>query len=261
MTQALAGHHAFVAGSTRGIGAAMADAIEVAGATMIRHGLPGSENGGEDSRRLLIDLSDNLPDSVRGLAAQVFLLQPETDLLVCNAGVCLDVPFLEMEFEVFQRTMDINVASHFVLVQEFARHWTARGIPGRVVLTGSINGRLSEPVHVAYDTSKGAVEALVRSLSVSLAPMGVRVNGVAPGLLRTPLTEPELRGTAFRRWMELHTPNGRVPGPEACAGATVFLLGDAAEHIHGQMLFVDGGMSVWQQPDVPDGWIPEQAGR
>ena len=54
--------------------------------------------------------------------------------------------------------------------------------------------------------------------------------------------------------MELHTPNGEVPGPESCAGATVFLLSDAAAHIHGQMLFVDGGMSIWQQPERPENW-------
>ena len=56
------------------------------------------------------------------------------------------------------------------------------------------------------------------------------------------------------RWMQLHTPNRQVPGPEAIQGATVFLLSDEAEHIHGQMLFVDGGMSAWQQPDPTDQW-------
>ena len=95
---------------------------------------------------------------------------------------------------------------------------------------------------------------MVRSLSVSLAPHGIRVNGVAPGLIQTPLTAPALDNDSDRRWMELHTPNGMVPGPESCAGATVFLLSDAAAHIHGQMLLVDGGMSIWQQPDPPVGW-------
>ena len=109
-------------------------------------------------------------------------------------------------------------------------------------------------MHVAYDTSKGAIEAMVRSLSVSLAPHGIRVNGVAPGLIQTPLTTPALNCDSTRRWMELHTPNGEVPGPESCAGATVFLLSNAAAHIHGQMLFVDGGMSIWQQPDLPTSW-------
>jgi glucose 1-dehydrogenase len=252
----LANRFGFVTGSTLGIGAAMADAMEQAGAGLIRHGRPGDPASGsaESSPVVLADLATDLPHSARELAQQVLARQPATDLLVCNAGTYIDEPFLEMQFETFQKTLHLNVSSQFVLVQEFARHWVERNIAGRIVLTGSINGRLAEPVHVAYDTSNGAVESMVRSLSVTLAPLGIRVNGVAPGLIRTPLTAPALDNDADRRWMELHTPNGHVPGPESCAGTTVFLLSDAAEHIHGQMLFVDGGMSAWQQPETPAGW-------
>ena len=234
----------------------MAEAMETAGAAVVRHGLPEDSEGEPDVSRdiLLSDLSTRLPDSARSLAAAALTREPRTNLLVCNVGTYIDRPFLDMSFDAFEATMRLNVASQFVLVQEFARHWVRHNIAGRVVLTGSINGRLSEPVHVAYDTSKGAIEAMVRSMSVSLAPHGIRVNGVAPGLIHTPLTAPVLDQNANRRWMELHTPNGIVPGPDSCAGAVVFLLSDAACHVHGQMLFVDGGMSIWQQPDPPDSW-------
>ena len=60
------------------------------------------------------------------------------------------------------------------------------------------------------------------------------------------------RDERFRRWMELHTPSGQVPGSEVCGSGAVYLCSDDAWHVHGQMLFVDGGMSAWQQPDVPD---------
>jgi NAD(P)-dependent dehydrogenase (short-subunit alcohol dehydrogenase family) len=157
-----------------------------------------------------------------------------------------------MDFGTFERTLQLNVSSQFVMIQYFAKRWIERGVAGRIVLTGSINGRLSEPTHVAYDTSKGAVEAMVRSLAVTLAPLNIRVNGIAPGLFRTPLTERALKHDHIRHWMELHTPNGKVPGPDVVGGTTVFLLSDGAEHIHGQMIFVDGGMSIWQQPDPPE---------
>ena len=256
MTDCLQDCFGFVTGSTQGIGAAMAVAMENAGAAVIRHGRPEDQNAPSEEPQVILpaDLSSQLPESARSLVKTALELEPRTNLLVCNAGTYIDRPFLEMEFETFQATMQLNVASQFLLVQEFARHWVQNGIAGRIVLTGSINGRLAEPVHVAYDTSKGAVEAMVRSLSVSLAPHGIRVNGVAPGLIQTPLTSPALNNDSDRRWMELHTPSGEVPGPESCAGATVFLLSDAAAHIHGQMLFVDGGMSIWQQPDPPANW-------
>jgi NAD(P)-dependent dehydrogenase (short-subunit alcohol dehydrogenase family) len=116
-------------------------------------------------------------------------------------------------------------------------------------MVGSINGRLAEQTHAAYDTSKGAVEMMVRTLCVELAPHGIRVNGIAPGLFRTPLTSAALDDPRFLEWMQRHTPNGQVPGPEVAGEAAVFLLSDAASHIHGQMLLIDGGMSVWQQPN------------
>ena len=248
-----------------GIGCEIAKAVSLAGARVVLHGLNHDNSAieaanqcrQEDNPAPIVtgDLSADLPGSAVKVAEAALSHDPGIDLLVCNAGTYIDQPFLEMDFDIFRKTMDLNVASQFVIVQHFARRWVESGIQGRVILTGSINGRLAEPTHVAYDTSKGAVESMVRSLSVSLAPHRIRVNGIAPGLFRTPLTEPALRDDRCRRWMELHTPNGQVPGPDACAGTAVFLLSDAAEHMHGQMLFVDGGMSIWQQPDPPGEWM------
>ena len=85
-----------------------------------------------------------------------------------------------------------------------------------MLFTGSINGRLAESNHAAYDTSKGAVETMVKTLCVSLAPKGIRVNGMAPGLVRTPLTDAFLSDPKAMAWMQMHTPNGAVPG-RTCA--------------------------------------------
>lgn len=257
MTQ-LAGKTAFITGSTLGIGRSMATAISAAGGNVILHGRHDDEGArkslqecGPSAKLVVGDLAADLPECVQQVADAALSASPSIDLLVCNAGTYIDQPFLEMSFETFDQTMKLNVYSQFVLIQHFARVWQQQGTSGRIVVTGSINGRLSEQTHVAYDSSKGAVEAMVRSLAVTLAPLGIRVNGIAPGLFRTPLTEPAFREPGFREWMEMHTPNRKVPGPDAIGGTTVFLLSDAAEHIHGQMIFVDGGMSIWQQPDFP----------
>ena len=182
--------------------------------------------------------------------------RPEIDILINNAGTYIDKPFLEMDHDTYERTMRLNVAAPYFLTQRFARRWIEQGVRGRVLITGSINGRLAEQAHTAYDASKGAVEAMVRSLCVSLAPHGIRVNGMAPGLVRTPLTNPAFDDPRFLPWMQLHTPSGEVPGPDVCGPAAAFLVSDLAEHIHGQMLLVDGGMSAWQQPDVPAAYRP-----
>jgi glucose 1-dehydrogenase len=261
----LAGRHAFVTGSTQGIGLEIAIGLRDAGASVILHGTRMHEaavlaaekcrTSAGPANVVVGDLAEPMPESPVSIAEQALRLNPSIDTLVCNAGTFIDAPFLEMDFATFDRTLKLNVYSQFVLIQHFARRWAAQKVSGRVLLIGSINGKLAEQTHVAYDTSKGAIDAMVRSLCVSLAPIGIRVNGVAPGLLWTRLTEPALKNDKFRRWMEVHTPNGKVPQADACTGAAVFLLSDAADHIHGQMLYVDGGMSTWQQPDPPEEWL------
>ena len=259
----LAGRTALVTGSSRGVGRALALAIAQAGANVVLHGIAMDEDAewtieacrksGVSVDFIAGDLSGS-NDSILAFAESVSALSPDIDLLVNNAGSYFDVPFLELPPETFEKTMRLNVFSYFLLTQHFAKRWVAANQAGRVLLIGSINGRLAERTHVAYDTSKGAIEMMVKSLCVELAPHNIRVNGLAPGLFYTPLTAPGLDIPEERAWMELHTPNGKVPTPDVAGGAAVFLLSDAAEHIQGQMLLVDGGMSAWQQPLLPEGF-------
>lgn len=257
----LSGHTALVTGGTLGVGRAIAESLAKAGANIVLHGLHDDAVAQETVSSLRAigvevhlvtgDLSGPTEAAVDQLVSAALAARSDIDLLVSNAGTYREPPFLEMDFDAFDRTMKLNVYSHFFLVQRFARRWTAAGTHGRILLTGSINGRLAEHTHAAYDTSKGAIEMMVRSLCVTLAPHGIRVNGMAPGLVRTPLTAPALDLPGVEAWMRLHTPNGQVPGPEVCGPAATFLLSDEAWHVQGQMLLVDGGMSVWQQPDPP----------
>ena len=260
----LQGHNALITGSTKGVGRSIAEAFAAAGANVVLHGrsrdksaeeaLANCQMHGVRAEFVTGDLMGETIQAVDSLYAAANKALPGIDILVNNAGTYIDKPFLEMDWDTYDRTMRLNVASVFFLTQRFARHWVASKIAGRVLMIGSINGRLAEPTHSCYDSSKGAIDAMVRSLCVSLAPLGIRVNGLAPGLVRTPLTSVIDRDERFRRWMELHTPNGQVPHSDACGSGAVYLCSDGAWHIHGQMLLVDGGMSAWQQPDIPEGW-------
>jgi NAD(P)-dependent dehydrogenase (short-subunit alcohol dehydrogenase family) len=260
----LQGHTALITGSTKGVGRSIAEAFAAAGAHVLLHGRSRDANAeeviancrqrGVTAEFVMGDLMAETIPAVDRLFAEAIKAMPAIDILVNNAGTYIDQPFLEMDWETYDRTMRLNVAAPYFLTQRFARHWIANKTAGRVLMIGSINGRLAEPTHSCYDSSKGAIDAMVRSLCVSLAPHGIRVNGLAPGLVRTPLTSIIDRDERFRRWMELHTPSRQVPHSDVCGSGAVYLCSDDAWHVHGQMLLVDGGMSAWQQPDMPEGW-------
>ncbi len=258
----LAGRTALITGGTQGVGAAIALALARAGCDLVLHGLHDDSHCQQTRREcealgrrvdtIFCDLSGPTDSCVGELFSKALSASENITLLVNNAGTFIDKPFLEMDLATYERTMRLNLASGYFLTQAFARRWTEKKLRGRVLFTGSINGELAESDHTAYDASKGAVRTLVRSLCVALAPHGIRVNAMAPGLVVTPLTAPVLTGDPqAMEWMKLHTPNGQVPDAHVCGPAAVFLLSDEAEHIHGQTLLVDGGMSAWQQPDLP----------
>lgn len=257
----LSGRTALVTGGTLGVGRSIAELLARCGANIVLHGLhrdataeeaqAAIQSHGVDCHLVTGDLSGPTDGAVAALVEQATQSADGIDILISNAGTYREPDFLKVDFATFDRTMKLNVYSHFFLIQAFARRWIEHGVKGRVLVTGSINGRLAEQTHAAYDTSKGAVETMIKTLCVSLAPHGIRVNGMAPGLVRTPLTASALDQPGVTEWMKLHTPSGQVPGPEVCAPAAAFLVSDEAWHVHGQMLLVDGGMSVWQQPDPP----------
>ena len=242
----LAGNAALVTGSTTGIGHAIALALREAGAGVILHGIHRPEQLPAGSPFLAADLLD--AGAPAALVADAFRELPGLDLLVCNAGSFCDVPFLEMDADRWERTMNLNVRATYFLVQAFARGLVERRRPGSVVIVSSTNGFQAEDDSTAYDTSKGALVMMTRTLAQSLAPHGIRVNGLAPGLIHTPLTNGWLGGQKpeARRHYEKKILLGRVGQPEDCAGTAVFLLSAASAYITGQVLVVDGGLTVGQ---------------
>lgn len=243
----LEGRAALVTGSSQGLGLAAGLALQEAGASVVFHGLeakPGEVPA--DSSYVQSDLLAD--DASESLVSQAFAAEPGLDILVCNAGSFFDLPVLEMTHERWDLTMNLNVRASFFLAQAFAKRLVAEQRTGCILITASTNGFQAETDSCAYDSSKGALVMLTRSLAVSLAPHGIRVNGIAPGLIRTPLTSVwmEPQSADLLAHYEKKILLGRVGTPEDCAGAVVFLCSDAARYITGEIMVIDGGLTVTQ---------------
>ena len=249
MTKAfsLEGRAALVTGSSQGIGFAAGCGLRDAGARIVFHGLQARpETIPVDCGYVQADLMQ--PDGAESLVAQAFGLEPTLDVLVCNAGSFFDLPVLEMTRERWEKTMQLNLTATFFIVQAFTKRLAAEKRGGSIVITSSTNGFQGEADSAAYDSSKGALVMLTRSLAVSLADHGIRVNGIAPGLIRTPLTSTwlEPRAHDLLKHYEKKILLGKVGKPDDCAGAVVFLCSDAASYITGEIIIIDGGLTVAQ---------------
>jgi NAD(P)-dependent dehydrogenase (short-subunit alcohol dehydrogenase family) len=243
----LEGRIALVTGSSQGIGHAIAQGLREAGARVVFHGLQARPaDMPEDAHYVQSDLLD--PDGAAYLMEGAFRLEPELDILVCNAGSFFDSPLLEMDEARWEKTLRLNLRAPFLCAQTFAKKRIDLGGGGCIVIVSSTNGFQGEADSVAYDTSKGGLVMMTRSLAVSLAPHRIRVNGIAPGLIRTPLTETwmEPRAADLLKHYEKKILLGHVGKPEDCAGAVTFLCSPAASYITGEIIVIDGGLTVSQ---------------
>ena len=248
----LAGRAALITGSSRGIGEGLALGFSAAGSRLVLHGLDEhpSDKTLHSHPYLRIDLLEE--GGIDRLLDAAFEKEPSLDLLICNVGSFFDLPLLDMTKERWDKTMRLNVEPAYFLVQGFAQRLVAQKRGGAVVITSSTNGLQAEYDSTAYDTSKGALVMMTRTLALSLADHNIRVNGLAPGFIRTPFTEGSLtRHPGLQGALEKKIALGRIGKPADCAGAAVFLCTPAASYITGQIMVVDGGLTLGQLPRFP----------
>lgn len=244
-----------ITGSTTGIGYAIAEAFAHAGARLaINSHIADTAAVAKLSAITechFIEADISTVAGAQGFVAGAREKLGRLDTLVNNAGTFRDTEFDDLTEAVFERTFNLNVKGYLFAAQAFVKQLSPEQQNPSIICVGSTNSLAAEKNSVVYDTSKGAVLMLIRSLAVTLASRGIRVNGIGPGIVETPLTKAGLDTPGVRPALERQIPLGRVGVPADIGGAVVFLASPAARYITGQMLYVDGGILANQMSWEP----------
>lgn len=239
-----------VTGGTSGIGRAIVDLVLAEGMAVVALDVNGQmlaqctasfEGTGASIRFMQVDVADDA-----AVAAAIETIEQDVGPicgLVNSAGIGRDIPFLETDTQSFRRIIEVNLLGSFIVARQVAMRMVGRG-GGSIVNVASVSGIMGNAGRVAYGASKGAVIAMTKVMAVELAPLGVRVNALAPGPVETPLVK-EMHSKAVREaWIEA-VPQGRYGTAEEIATVAMFLLRDEqSSYITGQTICADGGFTA-----------------
>ncbi len=249
----LAGKTAFVTGSTRGIGKAIAMALQEHGARVVLHGRSSSEQAqatlrearerDPDTRVIYQDMSAK--DASEQIQARLSEHSPEPDILVLNSAVQTRKAFCDVESEDIDWQVQTNFTANYQLVQKLSPPMLDKGW-GRVLCIGSVQESLPHPLFSVYAAMKSAQKNLVENLARQFGPKGVTVNNLSPGVFVTDRNEEALSNPDYAKLVRSKIPVGFFAESEDCAGAALLLCSPAGRYINGATLAIDGGMSLPQ---------------
>lgn len=257
----LEGRTAIVTGASSGIGRDVALGLAAAGASVAVNYASDERAAAEVVERTVgaggsaAAIQANVADEgdVQRMFAAVKERLGPVDILVSNAGIQKDAPFVEMSLAQWNAVIGVNLTGQFLCAREAARGFIERGIPegrraaGVIICMSSVHEVIPWAGHVNYAASKGGVMMMMKSMAQELAPHGIRVNSIAPGAIRTPInTGAWSTSEALERLLQL-IPYGRIGEPEDIARAAVWLASDEADYVNGTTLFVDGGMTLYPE--------------
>ena len=242
---------AVVTGASTGIGRAIALALGRAGFDLAVTDLDtkwladlAAEPQLQGRKVVPIALELRSEDSIAQAIEQAAETFGSIDLVVNNAGRPLSKPAIGVTWAEWNDVIDINLKGSFFLSTAFARHCIARKRGGAVVSLASTHGLTGIADRSVYGISKGGIIQMTRMLAIEWAPLGIRVNAIAPATVLTPSREKLLSDPQARARMLARIPLGRFPAVEEVAEAVCYLASDAAASITGQILVLDGGVTA-----------------
>jgi 3-oxoacyl-[acyl-carrier protein] reductase len=241
---------AIVTGGSRGIGKAIVQTLAREGARVAFVYKGSAEaaaaleaevaRSGGTARAWQGDVAD--PETAARIVAGVLADWGRVDILVNNAGVIRDGLFVRMDADAWKTVLGTNLDGTFYFCRQVAEQMVFKQRSGRIVNVSSVAADFTNPGQANYAASKGAVNSFTRALAVEVGKRGVTVNAVAPGFIETDMSEAvrNMAGDLIR----MAVPVGRLGKPDDIAGVVLFLCSPAAAYITGQVLTVDGGLSL-----------------
>ncbi len=243
MSDRLEGQVALVTGAGKGIGRGCAEALASRGAKVIavaRTDADLDELVGQSSGRIepwsLDVTSDEILERIDGIDG--------LSILVNNAGGNRPQPFLDVDEESLDLVLDLNVRAAFRVSQAAARVMQRQSTQGSIVQVSSQMGHVGSPERSVYCMTKHAIEGLTKAMAVELAPLGIRVNAVAPTFVETPLTRPMLDDPSFRNFVMDRIPMRKLASIDDVVAAVLYLVSPGAGMVTGHSLVVDGGWTA-----------------
>lgn len=256
----LTGQKALVTGANSGIGRGVAIALGQAGADVVVNYLIGDDAAsavveeirGFGANAIAYKADVSLEDQVAGMFRRAIQEFGTIDILVNNAGLQRDSKFQAMTLAQWNTVLGVNLTGQFLCAREAIREFVRRGVvpsvscaAGKIICMSSVHQQIPWSGHANYATSKGGIKMMMESLAQEVAPMRIRVNGIAPGAIRTPInTSAWQTPEAYKELMTL-VPYGRIGVPEDIARAAIWLASDQSDYVVGTTLFVDGGMTLY----------------
>src|SRR5215475_1094302 len=251
---------ALVTGANSGLGRAVAIALGQAGADVVVNWVVGEEaaaqvideiaqaGGRAYAHRADVSREDQVAAMFRRMRAEFGTI----DILVNNAGLQRDAAFHDMTLNQWNMVIGVNLTGQFLCAREAIREFLRRGVvpevscaAGKIICMSSVHQAIPWAGHANYAGSKGGVMMLMESLAQEYAPQRIRVNGIAPGAIRTPINRPAWETKqAYDALMTL-IPYNRIGEPEDVARAAVWLASDDSDYVVGTTLFIDGGMTLF----------------
>ncbi len=250
----LKGKTAIVTGGNTGIGSGICEVLADEGMNVIVTYIvdaPGamgfarklSEQSGTNCCAVYCDITN--PDDIDAVFEMAEKEYGHTDVLVNNAGIWPTTPIVDMPDGEWKKVIDVNLNGTYMFSKRACMHYLKHGVEGHIVNMSSKSGfAVTSPDHAHYATAKGALTLMVKAMAREFTPKGITINGVAPGMVRTPFNEDKLSQPEWLKYYQDRIPVGRISTAHEVAYTVAFLASEKARFITGAIVDVTGGMLI-----------------